>query len=103
MKKLVPSASLLSGVLLLVGLAPLPIGYYIFLRIIVFLAALLCIYSEYVVKKGDFSVWMLVFGVIAIIFNPIIKIYLGSKGVWAPIDTISAIVFFVYTLARRVK
>lgn len=37
----------------------------------------------------DSTGWVVVLGAIAILFNPIIPIYLG-RGVWAPIDVISA-------------
>lgn len=99
MKRLLVAASLIAGALLFIGLMDLPIGYYTFLRIVVFLAALLCIYVEYEVQRG-FSFWMILFGLIAILFNPIIKVYLGTSEAWAPIDVIAGILFVVYPLVR---
>lgn len=101
MEKYIKSACIISGVLLLLSLASLPIGFYMFLRIVVFISAILCVYAEYRNVGGDFSYWMLVFGIIAIIFNPLLKVYFGSKAIWVPIDIISATVFFVYSIANN--
>lgn len=77
---------------LVAALADLPIGYYTFLRIIIFISAIIVIYSEY---EGEITGWILAFGIIAILFNPIIPIYLHEKSTWAIIDIAAALLFVV--------
>jgi hypothetical protein len=82
-----------SGCLLL-ALASLPIGYYTFLRILITLVAVIVTVNEY--KKG-INLWVVLFGLTAILFNPIVPIYLYDKSIWAPIDALSAILFLGYS------
>ena len=76
--------------LLLLAIATLPIGYYTFLRIVVCIASVvLCV--VYFENKKPLAI---IFGAIAILFNPILPIYL-SKEIWIPIDVITAIIYVV--------
>lgn len=84
--------------LLLLALAALPIGYYTFLRILVTIAALIVLAKE--VKVG-ITIWVLLFGIIAIIFNPIIPVYLYKKSLWMPIDILSALAFISYSFKKQ--
>lgn len=76
--------------LLLLALADLPIGYYTFLRIVVTIGAIAVIIKEF---ENGINFWTLSFGLIAIIFNPLIPVYLNDKDAWMPIDLISAVLF----------
>ena len=84
----------------MIALAPLPIGFYTLLRIVVTIGAVAAIISE--VDKGINS-WIVVFGLIAILFNPLIPIYLGNKDAWMPIDLIAAVLFLVKAFTVRTK
>ena len=84
---LVPS--LIAAVVLLIALAEMPYGYYRFLRIVTCVAAAFVAYSAYAWKK-HWGVW--VFGVVAVLFNPLVPIYL-SREVWIPIDIAAAGLF----------
>jgi membrane-bound ClpP family serine protease len=84
--------SIVCAVLLLIGIADLPIGYYTLLRIAVTIGAVVIIVSEY--EKG-LNGWVILFGLIAIIFNPLMPVYLHSKDAWMPIDLITAVLFIV--------
>ena len=66
-----------------------------FLRIVVTFGAVSVILLEF---KKDYNFWVITFGIIAIIFNPLFPIYLGDKETWALIDVISAIIFCVKSL-----
>lgn len=81
--------------LLFVALINLPIGYYTFLRIAITVGSIAVIASEY--EKG-IKLWAITFGLIAIIFNPIIPIYLYDKSTWMPIDIICGIIFVAKAL-----
>ena len=76
--------------MLFAALAPLPIGFYTLLRMIVTLTAVLLLVNYY---KNNKIEWTITFGIIALIFNPLIPIYLGDKSVWMPIDLLAGILF----------
>ena len=78
----------------LIGIADLPIGYYTFMRIVVFLAG--CLITAMSYKENDrISAWTAIFAVITILFNPIIPIYLHDKDTWAVLDFIGAAFFAI--------
>lgn len=70
-----------SGMLFL-GAAPLPYGYYMLLRIV---ATAVFIWAAIVAHEKYDTVIPWIFGVCAILFNPIIKIHL-PKELWTVID-----------------
>lgn len=89
---------ILSAILLFVAIAKLPSEYYLFLRIAVFVAALLALYEEF--SEKGFSAWVILFVVIGLIFNPIMPIYLYDKGLWISIDLVSGIVFLLFAFSQ---
>lgn len=97
----IPSA--IAAVLLLVATAQIgEYGYYVFLRWAVCAAAAwLCISA-----LGAERRWLLLVGIpIAILFNPLVPIYL-HKQTWVPIDAITAAVLFGFSwaaVARKPK
>ena len=84
--------------LLLLALLNLPIGYYTFLRIVITIGAIIVIVKEY---QECVNFWIIIFGLIAIVFNPVFPIYLNNKSAWILIDIISAIFFGIESL--RIK
>jgi len=76
---------------LLVALADNPYSYYQFLRWIVLATGAYSVYLTY--KAGD-KAWTWIFGIIAILFNPIIP-FTFQRGTWQFIDVIVAIIFFI--------
>ena len=88
--------------LLIIGLADLSTGYYTLVRIVVcFVSALSCYWSY----KNDDKVGIatVTFGVLAILFNPFIPVYLHNKRVWLFIDMVAAILLGIryFTLKKR--
>lgn len=71
--------------LLFLGVFSLPYGYYMLLRVIVFVSAL------YLISQNK-NEWLYIFLGIAILFNPILPIYL-SKTIWIPIDIAVGILY----------
>lgn len=68
--------------MLFIGAAPLPYGFYMLLRLVatgVFIWAA-CVAYE---RKSEALPW--VYGVLALLFNPLIKIHL-PKELWAIVD-----------------
>lgn len=86
------------AIALLLALAPLPIGYYTFLRIAVTVTAAIIITKE---LKAGMTIWFILFGITAIVFNPIFPIYLYQKSLWMPIDIVAAILFFSYSFKKE--
>ena len=78
------------AVALILAVFPLPIGYYTLLRILVSIGAVIFLVKEF---KGEFELWIIVFGIMLIVFNPLIPIYLYSKALWIPIDLAAAGIF----------
>jgi len=94
--------STISGVLLLLGILNVWLyGYYIFLRWFVCGVA---IFNAIGFSKSKLTGWILVFGALALLFNPLFPVYL-NKSSWVGIDLISAILFFLASgsIKERVK
>ena len=77
-------------VVLGVGLLPMPYGYYFLSRLVVcgcaiYYAVQFCGHSHATL------VW--IFGFLAVLYNPIIPIHLGTKGLWIIVNIITAGVF----------
>lgn len=86
--------------LLFIGLIDLPIGYYTLLRIVVTIGSVAVIVMEY---ENGLSFWVITFGLIAIVFNPLIPIYLNDKSAWMPIDIIGGIIFVIKSFTLKQK
>jgi hypothetical protein len=88
----VPAAVLYIAVaMLLIALAPLPYGYYTLLRLVataVFIWAALVSYQ----RKSALLPW--VFAVMALLFNPVFKVYLPREA-WMFIDLGAAALLLV--------
>ena len=74
-------------------------GFYTVLRFWVFFAALYVAYVNYE-KFNDVNGWVIAFGVIALIFNPFIPLYLYDKFTWIIIDITAGVLFLLN--ARKV-
>lgn len=81
-----------------VAVFPLPLIYYTFLRIIVFVASAITVY--YFGKQKEFK-WVMIFGIVLILFNPIIPIHFYRKSVWIPIDIVTGILFLLLIFIKR--
>ena len=83
--------------MLWIGAAPLPYGYYTLLRLV---ATIVFVWAAYVVYKRKHDVLPYVFGLLALLFNPIIVIHL-EKTVWAIMDVSAGI--FLLAMSRHIK
>lgn len=91
-------ATLICSGLLLLALADLPIGYYTFLRIVITIVSVIVAINE---NKKGINIWVVLFGLTAIVFNPIFPVYLYEKSIWMPIDIVSAILFLSYSFKNH--
>ena len=84
--------------LLLAATARFPYGFYTFTRIVVCGSAAFIAVREWEVSR----VWSVPFGIIAILFNPIVPIYL-NRGTWFFFDIGAAAIFAAHLVfVRRV-
>ncbi len=80
------------AILFLIGaLADNPYGYYQFLRWAILVIGA---YSAHLTYKAGGKAWTWIFGIIAVLFNPIIP-FTFQRNTWQFIDVIVAIIFFV--------
>lgn len=84
--------------LLFLSIADLPIGYFTLLRIVTTIGAIVVLTNE---AKTGIGFWTITFAIIAIIFNPIIPVYLHDKATWGVIDAIAGILFLIVGFKRE--
>lgn len=77
--------------MLFLAVFKLPVEYYMPLRIVVFTGALIVILRNI----NENLIWVIIFLLIAILFNPISPIYLYKKFIWIPLDIITGILFLL--------
>ena len=78
-------------VVLVIGIFPLPLGYYTLSRLVVCASALYFALRFY--KKNDQrNLW--IFGFIAVLYNPIIPVYLYEKTIWIIVNIITIYLFY---------
>lgn len=81
-----------------VAILPLPLFCYTFLRVIVFIASGIVVY--HFGRQKEFH-WVIVFGIILILFNPILPIHLYFKSIWIPIDIVTGILFLLLVFIKK--
>lgn len=82
----------ISGILLIIGMANLPEGFNIFLRILTTICSVLVIIREI---KSRFSLWIIIFAGIAVLFNPFFPIEPKDFLIRALIYIISGFIFIL--------
>ena len=94
-KRTISYKNIVSGIsviiLLLAILTFWPYGYYILLRWVVAISALLLLWVAY---NLDRKFWVLSMGIVTLLFNPIVPVHL-DKETWVIIDIIVAILFLI--------
>lgn len=85
--------NIITAVLLFWGLSYHPYGYFQILRWAVCAIASYNCYILY--NEKDNKVWPWIFGIVAVLFNPIIPFYF-AKSTWQFLDLIGGIIFAVW-------
>ena len=83
--------SLLLAAFLLLATQEMPYGYYTFVRLVVCGVSIYVAYCGYSWGK-TWAMWL--FGLVAVLFNPLIPVYL-SKAIWTPIDLLVSVAFIL--------
>lgn len=89
-----------SGFLFIALFDGLPYGYFTLLRFVVCAVGAYLAYKTYEGNKE--SIWVWAFSGIAVLFNPIIPIYL-QRGQWVVIDLIVGVFFVLSMFLQKVK
>lgn len=87
------------AVCIILGIALLSIsgGFYTLVRIIVTIGAVAATIQN---SSNGINIWSIIYGGMAILFNPLVPIYLHDKSAWMMIDII-AIVLFIIQIVRN--
>ena len=79
---------LISIALVLIALFPLPYGYYIFLRIAMFISMGILAYYQWT-QKQSIDIWVAILVGFAILYNPIIPVHL-TREIWSVLNILTA-------------
>ncbi len=91
MDKSIKNLAIVVAVILLLSIAPMPFGYYTFMRIVITIIAIFFAIYKY---DNTINFWVIFYGLVAILFNPIFPIVL-SREIWHGIDFIVAVIFIL--------
>jgi len=75
----------------------LPYGFFTLLRLVVFGTT---VFLSWLAYKSERHAWTWIFGFIALVFNPLIPLYLG-RDLWVVIDLLVAIFLIVSIFAFK--
>lgn len=88
---------LVPAAVLMIGILPLPYGFYTLLRIVVTGAAALAAYLAY--RKADrVDALVVISGLVGVLFNPLVPVFL-DKGAWVILD-LAAAAWFAFLAFR---
>jgi len=92
--------AVISAIMLLLAFLDWNYGYYSFLRLVVTGTAIYYVYYLYTEFKEQNS-WSWILIGIALLFNPIIPVYLQDKSLWLIIDIFVASFFIAFLLKYK--
>ena len=90
-----PGVITIAAIAVAIGLLPLPYGYYMLLRL--FLCGVCLYFLSSVTGVRDGEKWVL--AGLAVLYNPLVPVELGSKPLWSIIN-IGTVVWFL-VLSKR--
>ena len=79
-------------VVMVIGLLPMPFGYYTLSRLVVCGCAA---YFAFKLYQKQETIFLWGFGLLAVLYNPIIPIHLYDKEIWMIVNAASAFMFFL--------
>ena len=94
----VKSASVIAAVAVALGFADLPYGYYMLLRLFLCGVSLFFMFGARLVLE-DWHRWVL--GGFAVLYNPVLPVRIGDKGIWEVLNVATVILFWF--MSRRPK
>lgn len=94
----VTPAVAVATVAVVIGLADLPYGYYMLLRLVLCGISLFLLLGANLVLE-DWHRWTL--GGLAVLYNPIFPVRLGEKGIWIVLNIITVVLFWMIQARQR--
>lgn len=93
----VKPAMLVAAVAVAVGFANLPYGYYMLLRLFLCGVSLFLLFGTRL-SLEHWQRWCL--GGFAILYNPVLPIWIGDKGLWEVLN-VATVIFFWFVSRRQ--
>ena|SRR5438093_11567623 len=87
-----------STLAVVLGLARMPFGYYTLLRVVLCLTSAVGVAAS---RRQRDSAWLWVYGVLVVLYNPILPVHLGAKRLWIGVNVLTLI--FVWLGAFRFR
>jgi hypothetical protein len=94
------TASLVATIAVLVGLADLPYGYYVLLRLFLCGVSLFLMFGARLVLE-DWHRWVL--GGLAVLYNPVLPIRIGEKSIWIVLNMATLIMVWLVSARRQAR
>ncbi|MBI2050716.1 MAG: hypothetical protein HYT31_02830 [Parcubacteria group bacterium] len=92
--------AIVSSIVLFLSVFPMPYGFYTITKIIVTASSIYYAYYLYrALRKKGFWFWCFV--AVAILFNPIMPIYLYNKTLWGAIDFVVIGLFVIFIFKQK--
>jgi hypothetical protein len=85
--------------LMLLCLAPMPYGYYTFIRFVAMVAFGVMAYMYY---QKEEKAWAVTFGALAVLFQPLVKIALG-RTMWNVVDVAVAVLLVICFFREKAR
>lgn len=86
--------NIILSIIFILALFQMPYGYYMLLRII---TCATCVYSA-VKFKTEWAKW--IFGILAVVYNPVLPVHLGDKDLWSIINFATAAYMWIALFAE---
>jgi hypothetical protein len=84
---------------MLLCLAPMPYGYYTFIR---FVAMVVFGVMAYMYYQKEEKAWAVTFGALAVLFQPLVKIALG-RTMWNVVDVAVAVLLVICFFREKAR
>ena len=82
---------ILSTISVVLGILPLPYGFYMLLRTIICLTAVIGFIKSR--EKQEVN-WVWIYGVLAVLYNPILPVHLLLKPLWIVINLVTIVLLW---------
>lgn len=73
-------------IVMLVGMLGMPADYYAGLRTLVCVTAVVGLFKA---RTARLETWVWAFGVVAVVYNPFVPLYLRSRGLWTIVNLVT--------------
>ena len=90
--------AVVSTVAVALGVLEMPYGFYMLLRAMLCLAAAVGFAAAR--RRGDLP-WTWAYGALAVLYNPVLPVHLGAKGLWILVNVGTLIVLWAGAIRFR--